>query len=268
MPPCGLPSIAEGETRWSRSDVLGLRINAVNLPDAARLITNWAIAAEARYICLANVHMTMASFDDPLYRSTVNGSDLTLPDGLPLVWASRLGGLSPIAQVRGTDLLRAICAAAENAGVRVGLLGSTPCVLSRMKARLRADYPMLKVTMAHSPPFTALSGEAQAALLGEIAASGTQILFVGLGCPKQERWMRDAVRYCPVTMVGVGAAFGFIAGDRREAPRILQRLGLEWLMRFASEPLRLWRRYLLYNPRFVLHAGLQIVRERVVARTA
>lgn len=248
------------ETRLtaSRIPVLELSVDVVTLAKATRLNLEWARSRQSRYSCLANVHMTMEAFDNPSYGATVNRSDLVLPDGLPLVWAQRLAGRTDAQQVRGTDLLRAICKSAELENVRIGFLGGRPEVLVALQKELGRAYPQLEIALAYSPPFRSLSEAEQLAVYKRVNASGAQLLFVGLGCPKQERWMEQAIPFLRMPMVGVGAAFDFIAGSSVEAPRVAQELGLEWLFRLCAEPGRLWRRYMLNNPRFLYRLSIQL----------
>lgn len=234
--------------------VLSLSVDAVGLEEATSLNLEWAQKGEGRYTCLANVHMTMEAFDNPSYAATVNGADLVLPDGKPLVWILKRGKQATAEQVRGTDLLRAICRRADSKGVHVGFLGGTTEVLAVLTSRLRKEYPSLAIALCYSPPFRDLSDEEQRHVFDRVRESGCQLLFVGLGCPKQERWMAHAVQSLNIPMIGIGAAFDFVARSRMEAPRVVQILGLEWLFRLSAEPRRLWRRYLLNNPRFVYYA--------------
>jgi N-acetylglucosaminyldiphosphoundecaprenol N-acetyl-beta-D-mannosaminyltransferase len=251
-----LPQIFNNPARAHQSTVLGLRIDAISVEQAAARMMMWARQGQARYSCLVNVHMTMEAFDHPSFQEVVNASDLSLADGLPLVWALRLKGNRNARQVRGTELLRRICVLAERQQIRVGFLGGKPEVLFDMQTQLSKDYPKLNIALTYSPPFRELSEIERQAMFDMVIASRTQLLFVGLGCPKQERWMRDAIRHLPMPMAGVGAAFDFIAGSRREAPRAMRMVGLEWLFRFGAEPRRLWRRYVLNNPRYVLQVAL------------
>jgi N-acetylglucosaminyldiphosphoundecaprenol N-acetyl-beta-D-mannosaminyltransferase len=156
--------------------------------------------------------------------------------------------------------MRLVCRRAEERGLPVGLYGGTPEVLEALRGRLVERHPLLRIAFAASPPFRPLTPEEVASTLEAIEASGARILFVGLGCPKQERWMAAQRSGLPCVMVGVGAAFDFLAGAKRQAPRWLQGAGLEWLFRLASEPRRLWRRYLILNPRFLFLLARELAR--------
>lgn len=246
-----MPQTLSNLSPAQESKVLGLRIDAITVEQASKRMVMWARQGQARYSCLVNVHMTMEAHDSPSFKEVVNAADLALADGLPLVWALRLMGNRNAQQARGTELLRTICALAERQGIRIGFLGGKPAVLFDMQTQLMKDYPKLNIVLAHSPPFRELSDTERRDMYDMVIASRTQLLFVGLGCPKQERWMREAINHLPMPMAGVGAAFDFIAGARREAPRLMRITGLEWLFRFGAEPRRLWRRYVVHNPRYV-----------------
>jgi N-acetylglucosaminyldiphosphoundecaprenol N-acetyl-beta-D-mannosaminyltransferase len=231
--------------------ILGTRVDPSTYPEATELIASWARRAESRYVCVANVHMIMEAHDDPSFREVVNGADFVTSDGMPLVWGLRLQGARSARRVYGPDLTPLLCAIAARDAIPVGFFGADPGVRDAMIGKLLERYPGLQVVYAESPPYRDLTVDEDAAFADAINASGARILFVGLGCPKQERWMVRNVGRVDAVMLGVGAAFDFLAGTKPKAPPILQRLGLEWLFRLASEPRRLWRRYAYHNPRFV-----------------
>lgn len=240
----------------SRS-VLEVRVDATSYADAVRRVVGWAQGAESRYVCACNVHMVMEAHDDASFRDVVNGADLVTPDGVPLVWSLRLLGVSAPSRVYGPDLMLQVCAAAEREGIPIGLFGGSESVLERVQVALRDQYPELSVRYAHSPPFG--PGAEVNADVEAIARSGAGILFVALGCPKQERWMARHRGRVPAVMLGVGAAFDFLAGSKAQAPGMLQGVGLEWAFRLATEPRRLWRRYVWHNPRFLALIGRQLI---------
>lgn len=259
------------------SGILGMEVAVASIAAATDQILAWAGHGESRSVCVANVHMCMEAFDDPSFQQLVNAADLTVADGRPLVWAQRLLGYGAAEQVRGTDLTLALCRAAEHAGIPVGFYGAAPECLQDLQRFLGRTFPRLTIVCAISPPFRPLTAEEEAADAEAITRSGARILLVGLGCPKQEKWMaahRAAVTPhasrrtppLPCVMVGVGAAFDFLSGTKKDAPRWLQRLGLEWLFRFCCEPRRLWRRYLMHNPRFVWHFLRQLARKERTCR--
>ena len=239
--------------------ILGMRVDATSYEDATRRVLAWARAWESRYVCVANVHMTMEAYDAQDFRRIVNAADLVTPDGMPLVWMLRRLGVSGQQRVYGPELTVRVCEAAAREGIPVGFYGGTPEALDGLVQKLKARFPDLKVAYAYSPPFRSLGAEEDEQIVREINASGARILFVGLGCPKQERWMAEHKGRVKAVMLGVGAAFDFHAGRLPQAPAWMQRAGLEWLFRLLTEPRRLWRRYAKHNPRFVILALMQLL---------
>ena len=169
-------------------------------------------------------------------------------------------------RVYGPGLTPRLLARAADEGVPVGFYGGSPEVIEALRAVASQRWPELQIAYAVSPPFRPLEQAEDEEIVRTIVASGARLLFVGLGCPKQERWMHEHRDRLPLVQLGVGAAFDFLAGTKRQAPAILQRAGLEWLFRLATEPRRLWRRYLRHNPRFVVLFGAQVVRARLGGR--
>jgi bacterial polymer biosynthesis proteins, WecB/TagA/CpsF family len=207
---------------------------------------------ESRYVCIANVHVVMEAYDSPAFQSQVNAADLVTPDGMPLVWALRRQGYANQSRVYGPDLMMAVLATAAKEDVPVGLLGGKPEVLNELANRLQTQFPALTIVYRSSPPFRPLDANEDAEIVADINRSGARILFVGLGCPRQEMWMAEHAGKVQSVMLGVGAAFDFHAGTIRQAPGWMQSIGLEWAFRLSQEPRRLWRRYLYHNPRFVV----------------
>lgn len=242
--------------------VLGTRVDQTSYEHATSQILGWARRGRSCFVCAANVHMIMEAYDDPEFRRAVNSAALRTPDGMPLVWMLRRLGAPAQQRTYGPTLMLHLCAAAAVAGLPIGLYGGRPDVLEALKRRLRKDYPDLKIAYAYSPPFRPLSEEEEAQVAAQIDAAGASILFVGLGCPKQERWMARHVSRVTAVMVGVGAAFDFHAGAVRQAPDWMQRAGLEWLFRLCCEPRRLVWRYLRHNPRFVVLAIRQLLSQQ------
>ena len=243
--------------------VLGMRVDHVEFGHAARLILDWAAAppARGRFVCAANVHMTMEARDDCAFREIVNDADLVLADGVPMVWALRALGLPQQRRVRVTpDLLLELFVACESRGIRLGLYGGMSATLAAFTAFLADATPDLKVVYAWSPPFRPLTPAEDAAALEQITAAGVQLLLVGIGCPKQERWMAEHRERLSCLMMGVGAAFDLFGGRTKEAPRWTRDIGLEWAYRLAQEPRRLWRWHARHDPRFVTLLALQVAR--------
>lgn len=239
--------------------ILGMRVDATSYEDAVQRVLHWASREESRYVCVGTVHMVMEAYDDPNYRRMVNKADLVTPDGMPLVWSLKLLGINEAGRVYGPELMPRILEKAAKEGVPVGFYGGHPTVLEKLVQEAEKRYPGLRVAYAYSPPFRELTEEEDRAIIDAINKSGTKILFVGLGCPKQERWMHEHKDRVKAVMLGVGAAFDFFVGAKPKAPPWMQQAGLEWFFRLLTEPRRLWRRYVKHNPRFVLLFMLQFL---------
>jgi N-acetylglucosaminyldiphosphoundecaprenol N-acetyl-beta-D-mannosaminyltransferase len=244
--------------------VLGMRVDATSYEDASRRVARWAREGRAAYVCVATVHMVMEAFDSSAFQRVVNGADLVTPDGRPLVWALRSLGVRDATQVRGTDLTTRVVERAAREGIPIGLYGGTPELLETFVRILEKRYPGVLVVCRIAPPFRPLTAEEDEAVTEEILTSGARILFVGIGCPKQERWMETHKERIPAVMLGVGAAFDFHTGRVRQAPDWMQVAGLEWLFRLLMDPRRLWKRYARHNPRFV---GLFLLQLRGILRS-
>jgi N-acetylglucosaminyldiphosphoundecaprenol N-acetyl-beta-D-mannosaminyltransferase len=232
--------------------IIGTQVDPTSYTAATAQILGWAQKRESRYVCIANVHVVMEAYDSPAFQAQVNAADLVTPDGMPLVWALRRMGFPAQNRVYGPDLMIKVIEQAAVEKIPVGFLGGRPEVLKELVTRLQARVPALDVCYHFSPPFRPILPEEDAQMTAEINNSGTRILFVGLGCPRQEAWMADHAGKIESVMLGVGAAFDFHAGAVRQAPPWMQNIGLEWLFRFAQEPRRLAHRYLYHNPRFML----------------
>jgi N-acetylglucosaminyldiphosphoundecaprenol N-acetyl-beta-D-mannosaminyltransferase len=240
-------------------NVLGVGVSALTMAQAVSIIEGWVASADQQYVCVTGVHGVMESQDHPELRDIHNRAGLVTPDGMPLVWVSRFKGYSHVERVYGPDLLLACCAASVVRGYRHFFYGGAQGVPERLAARLQERFPGLIVAGTWSPPFGESTPVEDQATINRINAADADIVWVGLSTPKQERWMaRHIGRLSAPVLIGVGAAFDFHAGLKRQAPRVMQRAGLEWLFRMASEPRRLWRRYLRNNPRFVWSVLLQL----------
>lgn len=239
--------------------LLNMRVDATTYENASRRVISWARAGRSAYVCVATVHMIMEAFDSAAFRQVVNGSDLVTPDGRPLVWALKSLGVRSASQVRGTDLTTHVAERAARENVPIGMYGGTPELLRVFGNVLKSHYPNVRVVCQIAPPFRPLTPAEDKAVTDEIIASGTRILFVGIGCPKQENWMAEHVGRIPAVMLGVGAAFDFHTGQVRQAPRWMQAAGLEWVFRLLMDPRRLWKRYAKHNPRFVWFFLMQLL---------
>jgi N-acetylglucosaminyldiphosphoundecaprenol N-acetyl-beta-D-mannosaminyltransferase len=249
-------------------DLLGVPLALVDYASTLDWIDEAAERRHKGYICVAAVHTVMASREDPALRAAVLGADMTVPDGQPLVWALNTFGHQLGDRVYGPELMDRACERAARTGLRFYLYGGrNHGALAELARRLRLRHPGLKIVGGHCPPFRPLTDAEEDALAAEINRSGADVVWVGIGVPKQEKWMaRMRDRLDAPVLVGVGAAFDFHAGIVPQAPDGLQRLGLEWLFRLSQEPRRLWRRYLRYNPRFVAGFVRQYVAHRVSRR--
>jgi N-acetylglucosaminyldiphosphoundecaprenol N-acetyl-beta-D-mannosaminyltransferase len=234
-------------------------VHATSYVQATERILNWARAAESRYVSAASVNNVMEAHDSSDFGRIMDHADLVTPDGMPLVWGLRLLGARGARRVYGPQLTEHVLGAAELDGIPVGLYGSTPEVLARLLSVLHRRWPRLGVPYVFAPPFRPLTEFEDAAVVEAIRDSGARILFVGLSTPKQERWMAAHRGRIPAVMLGVGAAFDFLAGVKPQAPAWMQNSGLEWLFRLATEPRRLFWRYLKHNPRFAALFAWQLL---------
>ncbi|MGJ5813203.1 WecB/TagA/CpsF family glycosyltransferase [Paludibaculum fermentans] len=254
-----MSSVVQIPQAQTSRQILGTRVDATSYELASSKACAWARHAESRYISTAPVYNVMLAYDDPAYHQALSGADLVVPDGVPVVWALRLLGARHAARVYGPDLTLHLLAAAQHLNLPVGFYGGTPQVLDLLLLNLRTRFPQLNIAYAFAPPFRPPTPSEDLETIGQIRDSGARLLFVGIGTPKQDFWMAQHHGRIPAVMVGVGAAFDFLAGAKPQAPRWMMRSGLEWLFRLASEPRRLWKRYLLYNPRFVALFALQLL---------
>ena len=248
--------------RRDRVRVVSLDADVVDHAAAIERVAALAERGNGAYVCFGTVHMIMESHDYPAFGEIVNAADMIVPDGMPLVWMQQLQGRKTAQRVRANDLMILLCGYAEKHGLSVGFYGGRQEVVDAIVERAAKDFPGLNVAYAFSPPFRPLTSEEDAQVTDEIGRSGVQILFMGLGCPKQENWMASHRSRLTCVMLGVGASFDFYAGNVRESPAWLGRLGLEWLYRLFQEPRRLRKRYLVLNPRFMWLAALQLLRFR------
>jgi N-acetylglucosaminyldiphosphoundecaprenol N-acetyl-beta-D-mannosaminyltransferase len=240
-----------------------MNVDVTSLADASSRIINLAESGKSGYVCVANVHMCMESFDDPVFAGVVNRADIVVPDGKPLVWGQKLLGSAEADHVRGSDLLLAVCMNAEKKSIPIGLYGGTEESLLNFRIFLQKKFPDLSIVYAYSPPFREHSLEENQNVVKDIRQSGAKILFVGIGCPKQEKWMARQRNAFPCVMIGVGAAFDFFSGRKKHAPVWMQQIGLEWFFRLINEPRRLWKRYILQNPRFIYYFFTQIMKNNM-----
>ncbi|MEA5503190.1 WecB/TagA/CpsF family glycosyltransferase [Halotia wernerae UHCC 0503] len=239
--------------------ILGMKINITNYEDATHEVINWAKTGKSGYVCLANVHMVMEAYDSSEFRQLVNAANLVTPDGKPLSWGLQALGAISQQQICGREITLHICKAAALSKISVGFYGSSRQVVTALVIKMKQYYPDLDIAYAYSPPYRSLTPEENDTVIQNIKSSGVRILFVGLGCPKQERWMAKHTSHIPAVMLGIGAAFDVLAGAKPQVPCWMQKLGLEWLFRLCLEPRRLWHRNFRHSPRFIIFFALQII---------
>jgi N-acetylglucosaminyldiphosphoundecaprenol N-acetyl-beta-D-mannosaminyltransferase len=242
-PHSGIPRVA----------VLGVGISAIDLPTAVDEIVSWIEVGHRSYVCVTGVHGVMESQRDEALRRIHNESGLTTPDGMPMVWAGRWAGAHWMERVYGPDLMIAVCERAAQRGWTSFFYGGRDGVAKQLASRLQERFPGLSVVGTYTPPFRPMTDGEETEVADLINGAEPDLVWVGLSTPKQEHWMAShrGVLRAPV-LLGVGGAFDIHAGTVPQAPRWIQHSGLEWAFRLAVEPRRLWRRYLVNNPRFVM----------------
>lgn len=243
----------------NRVNVLGVGISVLNLATARAAIADAVRARRKGYVCVTGVHGVMEAQADDAFRKILNRAFLCTPDGMPMVWAGKLRGHREMDRVYGPDLLLDICAWSETSGARHFFYGGDQGVAEQLAQKLRARFPKLAVAGTFTPPFRPLNAGERRQLQQQISAAQPDILWVGLSTPKQEKFMVEYLPQLDVTlMIGVGAAFDFHSGRVKQAPRWMQRSGLEWCHRLGCEPRRLAKRYLSNNPRFLWQSLTQL----------
>lgn len=242
-----------------RVNVLGVGISVLNLETALAAVVEAVRARRKGYICITGVHGVSEAQEDPEFRQILNRAFLCTPDGMPMVWMGKLRRFREMDRVYGPDLMAEVCRWSQRNPCRHFLFGGAPGVAQELKGCLEARFPGIQVCGTYTPPFRPLNGDEQQELGQMVAEARPDILWVGLSTPKQERFMAEYLPRLPVTlMVGVGAAFDFFSGRVKQAPRWMQRSGLEWFYRLWQEPRRLWKRYFRNNPLFVSRVFCQL----------
>jgi len=245
---------------WGR--VIGLPVTVGNPASVSREILRLGRERAGGQVCVANVHMLVEARGDPGLRRVLEDAALVVSDGMPLAWQLRRHGFANAEQVRGPDLTVSLCEQAAAAGLPVYFYGGDAALTAELQSALRARMPALKIAGAEAAPMLPRQPAVDQALLERVRNSGARLVFVGLGCPKQEFWMHAHRPHLDAVLVGVGQAFGIIAGHVPEAPPWVRRAGLEWLFRMLSEPRRLGRRYFVTNTLF----GLFLLRQALSGR--
>jgi N-acetylglucosaminyldiphosphoundecaprenol N-acetyl-beta-D-mannosaminyltransferase len=257
----GAAMYAVAVTPWPppRVNILGVGVNAINLDDAVKRINSALRLKEKGYICVTGVHGVSEAQSNAEFRAILNRAFLCTPDGMPLVWIGRLRGQKQMGRVYGPDLMLAVLQVSETEGWRHFFYGGANGTAELLRRRLLARFPKLQIAGIYEPPFRPLNPQEQQAFAEQVRLARPDVMWIGLSTPKQERFMAENLVGLDVTlMIGVGAAFDFHAGKIKQAPRWMQRSGLEWFYRLCSEPRRLWKRYLKNNPLFVARILLQV----------
>lgn len=234
-------------------------VSILSFDEQINLIIDWANKSLSKMVCVSNVHMLVEAWQNSHFADVLKDADLVTPDGMPLVWMMKMLGYKQAQRVAGMDIFQAVCKHAQTNQISIFLLGSETHVLDKISQRLRTEFPNLKIAGTESPPFRPLSSTADMDMVKAVNASGAKILFVALGCPKQELWMAQHRDKIQAVMVGVGGVFPVYAGVLKETPKFMQVSGLEWLFRLSQEPRRLWKRYATTIPIFTWLMIKQVV---------
>ncbi len=243
--------------------MLGVGVSALNLDRAVEAVAHALERKEKGYVCVTGVHGVSEAQHDPAFREILNRSFLTTPDGMPTVWMGRWQGFHDMGRVYGPDLMLRVCELTQTRPFTHFLYGGGPGVVDDLKRRLEQRFPGIKIVGTYTPPFRPLNPEEEKSLIKQVAELKPDIFWVGLSTPKQEKFMSQYWNKLEATLFfGVGAAFDFHAGRIPQAPRWMQRSGLEWLFRLSCDPGRLWKRYLKNNPLFIARAFCQVTRIR------
>ena len=242
-----------------RVNILGVGVSALSMQSALEQSEALLDSGGHGYICVTGVHGIMEAQADESFRTILNRSFLTTPDGMPTVWLGHLHGFKSMTRVYGPDFMANLCARSVPRGDRHFLYGGKPGVAEALRAELIRRFPGIRIVGTYTPPFRPLNANEEEQLRSELERTGADVLWCGLSTPKQERFMAASAGRLPVKlMVGVGAAFDLLSGNLSEAPNWMKRTGLQWLYRLIKEPRRLWRRYLSNNPRFTWLTMLQL----------
>jgi N-acetylglucosaminyldiphosphoundecaprenol N-acetyl-beta-D-mannosaminyltransferase len=257
------PSMASSMSRKGQT-VLGTWVDALGWGDTIHQVVAWGAARESRYICICNVHSVVTATRDPEFKKALSGADLTTSDGAPIAWALRQLGFPAQERIAGPDLMWRYLREAERVGQKVFLYGSTNDTLAKLRSSIAREFPGATLAGMKAPPFCSALPAEDEIEIAEINGSGANVVFVGLGCPKQEKWMAAHQGKINALMIGVGAAFDYHAGKLNRAPLWMQRYGLEWLHRLGSEPRRLMGRYLVTNTLFIVGIARQLISAKIL----
>ena len=249
-------AVVKGCPRFS---VLGVGVEAVQIPEVVAQMEEWIKEKAACHsIAATGMHGIVEAQRDSSFEEILNATDLVVPDGMPLVWLGRRRGYNLPRRVYGPELMLAFCEQTQEKSYRHFFYGGEPGVAEQLAKSLNRRFPAMQVAGTYSPPFRPMSKEENEEIVAMISHAAPDVLWVGLGTSKQERWMHEHKNRLNVpVLVGVGAAFDLLSGRKKQAPRWMREHGLEWLFRLCREPRRLWRRYLIYGAQFVLYVALE-----------
>lgn len=242
-----------------RYSVLGVSISQLTWDTAIAQIEKWGAQHESRYVCICNVHSVITANRDLEFNVVIRNADMATPDGAPIAWALRKIGKTAQDRINGPDLMWRYLEAAEKSGQKPYFYGGSASTLKKLLDSIQEQFPRLQIAGAHAPPFRELTELEERTNMDEINQSGAHVVFVGLGCPKQEKWMAAHCGRISAVMIGVGAAFDYHAGTIKRAPLSWQHHGFEWLYRLLTEPRRLFARYLITNTLFILAITKQLL---------
>lgn len=252
---------------FPKQEILDVYVSVIYLSDAVYILRQWISDKTNNYVCVTPAHALMECHRDNQIRNVYNHAGLVTPDGMAVVWILKLLKHRDVGRVYGPDLMNELCRISLQTGYKHFFYGNTGAVLSDLKEKLEEKYPGIQIAGSISPPFRELTNQEDEEICKQISESGADILWVGLGSPKQELWMYHHQGKIDVpVMIGVGAAFDFLSGNKPQAPRWIQRSGFEWFYRFLQEPQRLWKRYLLGYPRFVILIMIELFKKRILKR--
>lgn len=250
----GLPSVQRGAFK-----VLGVRVHAVQITDVVTQVERWIEEGDyGHVVATANAHIVMECRRNPQMMEAINSADLVIPDGMPIVWLGRKHGFPLKERAYGPDVMEAILDFSVEKGYSHYFYGSTPETLKALVTRIRQRWPRIRIAGWYSPPFRPLTPEEDEAIVQMLNKVQPDILWVGLGCPKQELWIHSHKNRLKIpVLLGVGAAFDFLSGRKLQAPKWMRQNGLEWLFRFLTNPRRIWYRVLILGPQFVFLVMLE-----------
>ena len=233
--------------------ILGVNINVINMQNTVKLIEENLMNLKGNYICVSNVHTTVMAYEDKEYKKIQNGGFMALPDGKPLSIVSKERGFKDAQRITGPDLMGELFKLSKEKGYTHYFYGSTVSILNKLKSELKNEYPNLKVVGMYSPPFNEITTEDDHKIIKDINDVKADFLWVGLGAPKQERWMYEHRNKVNSLMIGVGAGFDYYSKQIIRAPMWMQKMSLEWVYRLMQDPKRLWKRYFITNSKFIYY---------------